>query len=160
MSLSIADGSMSGRGREGPQLQHQLGACTPGDRGHGRSRRDRPHPRLHRHPHLHRVNTPDEIVRLAGTHQIPKLTTRIAEDGVTRDRSIHRERELKIDPDHARQLAQGHAYIITEGRMTKAQILRAPALSAPLPTPGTRATPDAPRKLETTTTGASDELPF
>ena len=46
----------------------------------------------------HRVNTPDEIVRLAGTHQIPKSTTRIAEDGVTRDRSIHRERELRSTP--------------------------------------------------------------
>lgn len=82
----------------------------------------------------HRVNTPEEIVRLAGTQEIPKLTIRIAEDGLTRDRSVRRERELKIDPDRARQLQRGQAYLITEGRMTKAQILRAPALTQALPT--------------------------
>ena len=81
----------------------------------------------------HRVNTPDEIARLAGTQEIPKLTIRISEDGLTRDRSIRRERELKIDPDRARQLPPGHAYLITEGRMTKAQILRAPSLTQALP---------------------------
>jgi hypothetical protein len=115
----------------------------------------------------HRVNTPDEIVRLAGTQQVPQLTVRIAEDGLTRDRSIRRERELKIDPDRARQLPQGQAYLITEGRMTKAQILQAPNVSAPLPAPehavpslpvntnaGQQAAPPEP------VTGAPDGLPY
>lgn len=109
----------------------------------------------------HRVNTPDEIVRLAGTRQIPQLTTRIAEDGVTRDRSIRLERELKIDPDRARQLPQGHAYIITEGRMTRAQILRAPTVSAPLPDAGTVDSPTTtPYAPDSSAPAAANGLPF
>ncbi|HEY7932430.1 MAG TPA: hypothetical protein VID48_01280 [Solirubrobacteraceae bacterium] len=85
----------------------------------------------------HRVNTPDEIVRLAGTRMVPQLTTTIAEDGVGRERTVRMEAQLKIDPNHARELPRGHAYIISEGRMTKAQILMAPKLTAPLPEPQT-----------------------
>lgn len=112
----------------------------------------------------HRVNTPEEIVKLAGTQKIPQLTTRIAEDGITRDRSVRLERELKIDPDRARQLPPGQAYLITEGRMTKAQILRAPMLTAPLPAEARRVViPSLPTSKTTTATevdGAPDGLPF
>ena len=46
----------------------------------------------------HRVNTPDEIVALAGTRQVPELTTRLADDGLTRERSVRMEHQLTIDP--------------------------------------------------------------
>jgi hypothetical protein len=81
----------------------------------------------------HRVNTPEVIVGLAGTRIVPALSTRIAEDGVSRDRTVRMEQQLKIDPNHARELARGQAFLITEGRMTKAQILQAPNASAALP---------------------------
>jgi hypothetical protein len=83
----------------------------------------------------HRVNTPDQIVALAGTRQIPKLSTRIAEDGVTRDRSFHTEHELKIDPNKVRGLDAGMAYLVNHGLAMKIQVLQAPALRAPLPEP-------------------------
>jgi conjugal transfer pilus assembly protein TraD len=83
----------------------------------------------------HRVNTPDQIVALAGTRQIPKLTTRIAEDGVTRDRSFHTEHELKIDPNKVRGLDAGMAYLVNHGRAMKIQVLRAPDIRSPLPEP-------------------------
>ena len=83
----------------------------------------------------HRVNTPDQIVALAGTRQIPKLSTRIAEDGVTRDRSFHTEHELKIDPNKVRGLDAGMAYLVNHGRAMKIQVLQAPDLRGPLPEP-------------------------
>ncbi len=76
----------------------------------------------------HRVNTPDEIVALAGTRKVPELTTRLAEDGLTRERSVRMEHQLAIDP--------GMAYLISHGRAMKIQIPRAPNLRVPLPEPG------------------------
>ncbi|MGO9498754.1 MAG: helicase HerA-like domain-containing protein [Solirubrobacteraceae bacterium] len=81
----------------------------------------------------HRVNTPDQIIALAGTRQTPKLTTRIAEDGMTREGSIHHEHELKIDPNKVRALEPGAAYIISRGRAMRAQVLRAPDVRGELP---------------------------
>ncbi len=83
----------------------------------------------------HRVNTPDEIVALAGTRKVPELTTRLADDGLTRERSVHMEHQLTIDPNKVRSLDPGIAYLISHGRAMKIQIPRAPALSAPLPQP-------------------------
>ncbi len=81
----------------------------------------------------HRVNTPDEIVALAGTRQTPKLHTRITENGLTREGSIHLEHELKIDPNKVRGLEPGAAYIISRGRAMRAQVLRAPDVRGELP---------------------------
>ncbi len=90
----------------------------------------------------HRVNTPDDIVALAGTRQTPKLTTRITEDGMTREGSIHHEHELKIDPNKVRNLEPGAAYIISRGRAMRAQVLRAPDLRGQLPASGGPAGPE------------------
>ena len=95
----------------------------------------------------HRVNTPDEIVRLAGTRMVPQLTRRIAADGVGAERTVRMQQQLKIDPNRARELPPGHAYIISEGRMTKAQILTAPKLSAPLPEPKRVSTSSVPQDI-------------
>ncbi len=81
----------------------------------------------------HRVNTPDEIVALAGTRKVPELTTRLAEDGLTRERSVRMEHQLAIDPNKVRALDPGMAYLISHGKAMKIQIPRAPALSTPLP---------------------------
>jgi hypothetical protein len=81
----------------------------------------------------HRVNTPDEIVALAGTRQVPELTTRLAEDGLTRERSVRLEQRSTIDPNKVRALDPGKAYLISHGHAMKIQIPRAPTLTAPLP---------------------------
>ena len=110
----------------------------------------------------HRVNTPDELVGLAGTRQRPTLTTRLAEDGLTRDRSIRLEERLTIDPNRIQALPPGAAYIISHGKATKAQILRAPNFSTQLPAPNQLdvTAPDEPRKPDTTTNGTAEPLPF
>jgi conjugal transfer pilus assembly protein TraD len=91
----------------------------------------------------HRVNTPDQIVALAGTRNVPQLTTRRSEDGLTRDRSVRMEQRPAIDPNKMRGLGPGEAYLINHGRAMKIQVPRAPALRAPLPeasrTPSTAA---------------------
>ena len=55
----------------------------------------------------HRVNTPDQIVALAGTRNVPALTTRLSEDGLTRDRSVRMEQRPTIDPNKVRGLEAG-----------------------------------------------------
>lgn len=81
----------------------------------------------------HRVNTPEQIVALAGTRRLPELTTRIAEDGLTRDRTVRLEQRSTIDPNKLRGLPPGMAYLISRGRAMKIQIPRAPAARVPLP---------------------------
>jgi conjugal transfer pilus assembly protein TraD len=89
----------------------------------------------------HRVNTPDEIVALAGTRKIPELTTRLAEDGLTRERSVRMEHQLTIDPNKVRALDPGMAYLISHGRAMKIHIPQTPALRAPLPEPASQGAP-------------------
>ena len=89
----------------------------------------------------HRVNTPDEIVALAGTRKRPELTTRLAEDGLTRERSIRLEQRSTIDPNKIRALDPGKAYLISKGHAMKIQIPRAPTLTAPLPEPAHQVAP-------------------
>jgi hypothetical protein len=81
----------------------------------------------------HRVNTPDQIVALAGTRKAPELTTRLAEDGFTRDRTVRLEQRATIDPNKVRCLPPGAAYLISRGRAMKIQIPRAPTTRVPLP---------------------------
>jgi conjugal transfer pilus assembly protein TraD len=83
----------------------------------------------------HRVNTPDQIVALAGTRNVPQLTTRLSEDGVTRDRSVRLEQRPTIDPNKFRGLDVGMAYLINHGRAMKIKVPRAPTLRTPLPEP-------------------------
>jgi hypothetical protein len=90
----------------------------------------------------HRVNTPDQIVALAGTRRVPQLTTRLAEDGLTRERSVRMEHQSTIDPNKVRALNPGMAYLISHGRAMKIQIPQTPTLHAPLPEPATQETPE------------------
>jgi hypothetical protein len=109
----------------------------------------------------HRVNTPDQIVALAGTRKIPELTTRLAEDGLTRDRSVRMEQRPAIDPNKVRGLDAGEAYLINHGRAMKIKVPRAPDLRAPLPQPGltpSRATHRVPST--SASPKAAADLPF
>ena len=81
----------------------------------------------------HRVNTPDQIVALAGTRNVPALTTRLSEDGLTRDRSVRMEQRPTIDPNKVRGLEAGAAYLINHGRAMKIKVPRAPNIRVPLP---------------------------
>ena len=81
----------------------------------------------------HRVNTPEQIVALAGTRRTPELSTRLAEDGLTRDRTVRIEQRATIDPNKVRCLPPGAAYLISRGRAMKIQVPRAPSISVPLP---------------------------
>jgi hypothetical protein len=94
----------------------------------------------------HRVNTPEQIVALAGTRKTPELSTRLAEDGLTRDRTVRIEQRATIDPNKVRSLPPGTAYLISRGRAMKVQIPRAPTLSLPLPQLPTQA--PAPQTVE------------
>jgi hypothetical protein len=78
----------------------------------------------------------DEIVALAGTRKVPELTTRLADDGLTGERTVRMEQRLTIDPNKVRSLEPGAAYLINHGKAMKIQVPRAPALRAPLPEPG------------------------
>ena len=69
----------------------------------------------------HRVNTPDQIVALAGTRRTPELTMRLAEDGLTRDRTVRLEQRETIDPNKVRSLPAGAAYLISRGRAMRSK---------------------------------------
>jgi TraM recognition site of TraD and TraG len=83
----------------------------------------------------HRVNTPEQIAALAGTRQVPRLSTRFTQQGATGEGTLRQEREPRVDPDRVRALPAGEAYLISCGRAMRAQILRAPPLRGDLPTP-------------------------
>ena len=83
----------------------------------------------------HRVNTPEEIIALAGTRKTMEYSTHYATEGATGDGSARIQHQFKIDPNKVRALPPGHAYVISRGRAMKIQILRAPDLRGTLPEP-------------------------
>ncbi len=82
-----------------------------------------------------RMNTPDELVELAGTKLVQEYATRMTREGPTGEATMTPSREHKIDPNRVRGLAPGEAFLIGHGRAMRAQILRAPELRTPLPSP-------------------------
>jgi conjugal transfer pilus assembly protein TraD len=81
----------------------------------------------------HRVNTPEELVALAGTRPVPELSTRFNRAGTTGEGSIQQRHHYKIDPNRVRGLPEGEAFLISRGRAMHTQILRAPQLEGALP---------------------------
>jgi hypothetical protein len=81
----------------------------------------------------HRVNTPEDIIGLAGTHLVMEYSTQFAREGATGAGSARSQHQFKVDPNKVRGLDPGMAYLISRGRAMKVQIPRAPALKAPLP---------------------------
>ncbi len=87
----------------------------------------------------HRVNTPEEIIALAGTRKAMEYSTQFAEDGATGAGSARSQHQFKVDPNKVRGLDPGKAFLISRGRAMKIQIPRAPTLKASLPEPASRA---------------------
>jgi energy-coupling factor transporter ATP-binding protein EcfA2 len=81
----------------------------------------------------HRVNTPERIAALAGTRQRPEYSMHYDEGGASGEGSIRVQHQYKVDPNTARALRPGEAYIISRGRAMRAQVLTAPECSRPLP---------------------------
>ncbi len=91
----------------------------------------------------HRVNTPEEIVQLAGTRLRMEYSTHYGSEGSTGEGSARVQHQYKVDPNKVRGLDPGAAYIISRGRAMRAQVLRAPDLRGELPA---LAGPDGPEK--------------
>jgi hypothetical protein len=83
----------------------------------------------------HRVNTPEEIIALAGTRRVIEYSSHYAMEGATGEGSARMQHQYKVDPNHVRSLPPGVAYIISCGKAMKAQVEQAPQLTAPLPEP-------------------------
>jgi hypothetical protein len=81
----------------------------------------------------HRVNTPEEIVALAGTRRAMEYSTHYAEEGATGQGSARIQHQFKVEPNKVRALPPGQAYVISRGRAMKIAVLRAPGMRAPLP---------------------------
>jgi helicase HerA-like protein len=83
----------------------------------------------------HRVNTPEEIITLAGTRRVVEYSSHYGMEGATGEGSARVQHQYKVDPNHVRSLPPGVAFIISRGRAMKAQVEQAPALTAALPEP-------------------------
>lgn len=92
----------------------------------------------------HRVNTPEEIVELAGTRRVPEHVTRYSREGSTGEGTTRQREDRKIDANDVRALAPGDAFVIRHGRAMRVRIAPAPALSGALPGEGSvlREAPD------------------
>ena len=84
----------------------------------------------------HRVNTPEEIVALAGTRQRMEYSSQYGPGGATGQGSARIQHQFKVDPNRVRAIAPGAAYVISRGRAMRVQVLRAPDLRSELPEPG------------------------
>lgn len=83
----------------------------------------------------HRVNTPEQIISLAGTKRAVEHSTHYAPEGPTGDGSVRIQHQYKIDPNKVRALAPGNVFIISRGQAMRAQILQAPSHQQELPEP-------------------------
>lgn len=81
----------------------------------------------------HRVNTPEEIVFLAGTRRAIEYSTHYAKEGPTGEGSARIQHQLKVEPNRVRALPPGEAYVISRGLAMRVQVLRAPNVRAELP---------------------------
>lgn len=83
----------------------------------------------------HAMNTPEEIVALAGTRQMTEYSTRFSREGSTGEGTATLRDQYKIDPNKILSLPPGEAFLISRGKAMRARILRAPEASVPLPPP-------------------------
>lgn len=81
----------------------------------------------------HRVNTPEDVVRLAGTRLVPEFSSHFDNQGATGEGSLRLQHQFLIDPNQLRSLPTGRAFVISHGRAAKAQILQAPMVAGSLP---------------------------
>ena len=109
----------------------------------------------------HRVNTPEEIVALAGTRQVAQYSTRYTREGATGEGSMQRREESRVDPNRVRALPAGEAFLISRGQAMRARILQAPPLRGALPEPVEAPTPASAAPARTTTpANGAEGLPY
>jgi conjugal transfer pilus assembly protein TraD len=108
----------------------------------------------------HRVNTPEDIIALAGTRKTMEYSSHYATEGATGEGSARIQHQFKIDPNKVRALPPGHAYVISRGRAMKIQILRAPDLPGALPQPVNSSVHPEDAPLETARPTEPSTLPF
>ena len=108
----------------------------------------------------HRVNTPEDIIALAGTRKAMEYSTQYATEGATGTGSARIQHQFKIDPNKVRALPPGHAYLINQGRAMKITVLQAPQHRRELPqrAPLQRLLSAAP--VEAAAPVRSEQLPF
>jgi Helicase HerA, central domain len=92
----------------------------------------------------HRVNTPEDIVMLAGTRLWMEYSSHYGPEGSSGEGSARVQHQYKIDPNKVRGLPPGAAYIISRGRAMRTQVLRAPDIRETLPEPTRPDIPDDP----------------
>ncbi len=115
----------------------------------------------------HRVNTPEEIVALAGTREVTRYSARYTREGSTGEGSMQRGEKAKVDPNSVRGLPAGEAFVINRGKAMRTRILQAPALSKALPAsqdaeahaPAQRVRPK-PRQFHEQAKHTDEDLPF
>jgi Bacterial protein of unknown function (DUF853) len=103
----------------------------------------------------HRVNTPEALIALAGTRQVPEYSSEIGPSGSTGHGSARIQHQYKVDPNRVRQLPAGVAYVISQGRACKAKVLRAPEPENRVSLPAAKGPPAKPTRK-----AARAELPF
>jgi len=81
----------------------------------------------------HRVNTPEDIISIAGTRRAVEYSTRYATEGATGEGSARVQHQYKVDPNKVRALPVGHAYVISRGKAMKVAILQSPEMRLELP---------------------------
>jgi hypothetical protein len=107
----------------------------------------------------HRVNTPEEIVALAGTRKAVEHSAQYAEAGATGMGSVRLQHQFKVDPNRVRALEPGTAYVISRGRAMRVAVWRAPELKTTLPAARAPAVPPVPSALPSSE-GGVEALPF
>ena len=83
----------------------------------------------------HRVNTPEDIIALAGTVQRLDYSSQFEHAGATGAGSARLQHHYKIDPNEVRSLPPGEAYVIARGKAMRIRVSQAPAVSGRLPEP-------------------------
>jgi conjugal transfer pilus assembly protein TraD len=107
----------------------------------------------------HRVNTPEEIIALAGTRRAMEYSSQYAVEGATGQGSARIQHQFKIDPNKVRALEPGVAFVISRGRAMKIAVLQAPDLRCELPLENWRGGQQA-VPLDTPTSEEVKQLPF
>lgn len=108
----------------------------------------------------HRVNTPEEIIALAGTRKAMEYSSQYALEGSTGQGSARVQHQFKVEPNKVRALAPGAAFVISRGRAMKIGVLRAPDLRAALPEPVKSRGGQGAVPVDTSTSEEVKQLPF
>jgi hypothetical protein len=108
----------------------------------------------------HRVNTPEEVIALAGTVMRLDSSSQFERGGATGAGSARLQHHYKIDPNRVRSLPPGEAYVIARGKAMRIRVTPAPSLTGPLPEPPSTAPGDPQRPVGSTPLRAPTEIGY